>query len=368
MARSPRTLLVLAFAIFCTLIFLYRMPGLYAGRQARNIKDTSVSSSPLFVGFRANWPLLQQAVVSYLAAGWPADQIFVVDNTGTMDANARGLLTPANPSYLPYDQLTQRGVNIITTPTQLTFSQLQNFYLSTAISHSRPGYFWSHQDVAVLPSSPTASFHQEVHACLNQKLLAPDREPGAVLFSKQDIPNAPDSLTYMNVAAARAIGGWDNAIPYYCTDWDYYSRLRMANYSTPDCKAGTMFDVATVVEDAPKMFFEALRPTVKAKAAGEKISSDAALDARFNALQERLKKMGNAKVDNGRNAWHGRQTGGPGEPFSVDPLVAKHVFDGLIGFSRKMFEDKWGEKNTEFMDEAGLTLADMWKLVLEHKG
>ena len=39
--------------------------------------------TPLLIGFTRNWPLLLQCVSSYIAAGWPPSDIFVVENTGT---------------------------------------------------------------------------------------------------------------------------------------------------------------------------------------------------------------------------------------------------------------------------------------------
>ena len=107
--------------------------------------------TPLFVGFTRNWPQLLQCVVSYIAAGWPPEDIYVVENTGAMFANREGKLTLQNPFYLNHTQLAMLGVNVIMvclssffklttvaltlaspstqTPTLLSFSQLQNFYL-----------------------------------------------------------------------------------------------------------------------------------------------------------------------------------------------------------------------------------------------
>jgi hypothetical protein len=48
---------------------------------------------PLLIDFTCSWPLLLQAVVSYITAGWPADQIYVIENTGLHRANLDGKLT-----------------------------------------------------------------------------------------------------------------------------------------------------------------------------------------------------------------------------------------------------------------------------------
>ena len=100
--------------------------------------------TPLFIGFTRNWRLLQQVVVSYITAGWPPEDIYVIENTGVMDSNAKGKLSLQNPFFMNHTRLQMFGVNIIRTPTLLTFAQLQNFYLHTAIENEWPVYFWSH--------------------------------------------------------------------------------------------------------------------------------------------------------------------------------------------------------------------------------
>lgn len=69
--------------------------------------------APLLIGFTRNWPLLLQCVSSYIAAGWPAEEIYVVENTGTMDANERELLGLQNPFFMNRTQLGMLGVNVV---------------------------------------------------------------------------------------------------------------------------------------------------------------------------------------------------------------------------------------------------------------
>ena len=100
-------------------------------------------STPLFIGFTRNWSLLQQVVVSYIVAGWPPEDIHVIENTGVMNSNRDGLLTLQNPFYLDYHRLTKiLGVNVVRTPTLLTFAQMQNFFIYTALEHDWSHYFW----------------------------------------------------------------------------------------------------------------------------------------------------------------------------------------------------------------------------------
>jgi hypothetical protein len=67
-------------------------------------------------------------------------------------SNELGLLALQNPFYLNHTsiRLHMYGVNIITIPTPLSFSRLENFYLWTAIQHTYTTYFWGHMDVVAV--------------------------------------------------------------------------------------------------------------------------------------------------------------------------------------------------------------------------
>lgn len=98
--------------------------------------------TPLFIGFTRNWRLLQQVVVSYITSGWPPEDIYVVENTGVMDSNKQGRLSLQNPFFLNHTRLNMLGVNVLVTPTLLTFAQLQSFYMFHSISQNWTTYFW----------------------------------------------------------------------------------------------------------------------------------------------------------------------------------------------------------------------------------
>ena len=123
-------------------------------------------NTSLFIGFTRNWPMLQQCVLSYITSGWPPEDIYVVDNTGTMKSNfPPGKLTLQNPFYLNVQRLTDVfGVNVIATPTLLTFSQLQNFYIFTALERGWDYFWWSHSMYHFsYTSTPRKSLEDETH-------------------------------------------------------------------------------------------------------------------------------------------------------------------------------------------------------------
>lgn len=222
---------------------------------------------PLLIGFTRTWPLLLQAVVSYITAGWPADQIYVVENTGVQQANARGQLTLQNPFYLNHTTLRALGVNIIQTPTLLSFSQMQNFFLSLTYTHDWPYYFWSHMDVIVIsyedgfpghtPRYNEPGYKTVYELALTALRNARKSDPrwGARFF-------AYDHLALVNPAAYEDVGGWDTLMPYYMTDCDMHSRLTMRNWSIEDAKAGIITDVAAALDDLRVLYrVDGVEPT-----------------------------------------------------------------------------------------------------------
>lgn len=217
--------------------------------------------TPLFIGFTRNWRILQQAVVSYITAGWPPGDIYVIENTGTMDANRNGLLTLQNPFYLNHTRLHDLlGVNVLVTPTLLTFAQLQNFMLWTAIENKYPAYFWSHMDVVALPyedQEPYQSLYALAVSVLRASLDSSDKvddetteakKPWALQFF------AYDRLALVNTTAYEEVGGWDTQIPFYMTDCDMHERLSMAGFEQPQAHAGLVYDVSDSLDDLEVLY------------------------------------------------------------------------------------------------------------------
>ena len=214
----------------------------------------------LYIGFTRYWPLLQQVVVSYIAAGWPPEDIYVVENTGTFDANRNGQLSSSNPFYMDYHRLTKIfGVNVLTTPSLQSFAQLQNLYLSEAINNNLTYYFWGHMDVVAQTHEqwkPYRSLYQIAVDTIRESMdpeygKDPDtgeRKQWAIRFFSYDW------FALVNVDSYKKIGGWDSMISYYGTDCDMHSRIAMNGFTTPIADAGQIFDVGRSLDDLEILF------------------------------------------------------------------------------------------------------------------
>ncbi|KAI8954143.1 hypothetical protein F4801DRAFT_596217 [Xylaria longipes] len=235
---------------------------------------------PLFIGFTRQWPMLLQCVVSYLTAGWPPESIYVVENTGVQNSNADGNLTLQNPFYLNHTTLSRLGVNVLQTPVLLTFSQMQNFFISTATSRQWPYYFYSHQDVLVMsfedgpdtikrPGDRDWFFYDDQERADILRPAAAGQKGYRTIYENclrelnHTLENEKrwafrwfqyDHLTLVNRAALDAVGGWDSLMPYYGSDCDMNARLEMDGWTMRHRRVGIINDVSTVLEDLAALY------------------------------------------------------------------------------------------------------------------
>jgi hypothetical protein len=327
-------------------------------------------ATPLFIGFTRNWNLLQQTVVSWVTAGWPPEDIYVFENTGTMNSNALGLLSLQNPFYLNHTRLKMYGVNIVTTPTLLTFAQLQNLYLWTAIQNNYPTYFWGHMDVLALSYedryadrhakrianvNPNQSYDDyksiyklAVDAMRNATSDAPDinsdepEKPWAIRFFGYD------RLALVNRAAFEAVGGWDTLIPYYLTDCDMHDRLKMNGYEynwPEDVHAGYVFDTGTSLDDLLVLY--RLEGTADAsfsidKGVQDEVDRDKDVLIHFeedNDLEEERKEKRNPR----KRSWFGDE-----EPEWQYDTPGSAKFQSLQQTAQNMSDYKNERKNRNF--------------------
>ena len=381
-------------------------------------------STRLYIGFTRYWPLLQQVVVSYITAGWPPEDIYVVENTGTFDANKNGQLTSQNPFYMDYHRLTKIfGVNVITMHSLQTFSQLQNFYLSNAIENNLTHYFWGHMDVAVLSHENEAPYKS-----LYMRAVDVVREVSSPEYMKNEDGTqdkwaiqffAYDWLAMVNVQSFKEIGAWDPMVNYYGTDCDMHSRLAMGGYKSPVRDAGEVFDMIDSLPDL-EIFYrgkpltpeeeaeyadkdreseeESIRKrqdnpvdhaannpdppifaspssspspsptsasnpdTITTSPASDR-PSDSLNSTAYHHLHALLKHNMHLKQTNKeRNSWqHTRQKGGKGEPFYYDPEGWEKALQMTIETGARINEEKWGHKGCD-LKGAGRHLSDMWRV------
>lgn len=376
-------------------------------------KEHVEETTPLMIGFTRNWRILQQAVVGYITAGWPPEDIYVLENTGTMDANANGQLSLQNPFFLNHTRLHMLGVNVIPTPTLLTFAQLQNFMIHTAITEKWETYFWSHMDVGILSEENIEPFRTIYAGAVDalRNTSKPDYGRWAqALF-------AYDRLALVNVKAYTEVGGWDTQIPYYGGDCDMHERLDMAGFRRDEFRIGQVSDVGSSVDDlivfyrktrSPEPSFinpsEPPPPTAqrdaaeRARIAEEEVAKMAAArkdrldsestddkrdtvhlwnaedqdaywpehqrgDESYMKLLLTLENMDRAKNDPNvvRNTWQHRQTGGEGEPYYKDPRGFEKALWLWIDHGRNVFAEKWGHRDCDLI-RSGLRPEHAWKV------
>ncbi|KAF2400698.1 hypothetical protein EJ06DRAFT_529815 [Trichodelitschia bisporula] len=349
--------------------------------------------TPLFIGFTRNWPLLQQAVVSYITAGWPPSDIYVVENTGTMNANARGQLTLQNPFYLDHRRLTDIfGINVISTPTYLSFSQLQNFYIHESIQRNWTHYYWSHMDAAAVSKEDWSDPHTKTYRPLYARVVEDLRDtltwPASHRWAVKLY--AYDRLALVNRAAYEAVGGWDTQIPYYGTDCDMHERLLMAGYTLDNAQVGLVYDVGAALDDLLVLYRRkpvgneapikaVAKPTGEARGSGNGTlhvqpapakktvqtwgEEDALASQAFHLLAKRLDVLQREKNSNarGRNTWQAQQFGGKGEPYYRDPEGFETALQMTIKFGREVMAEKWGRKGCS-LRSGGLQIEDQWRV------
>ncbi|TKA75451.1 hypothetical protein B0A49_05708 [Cryomyces minteri] len=358
--------------------------------------------TPLLIGFTRNWRLLQQTIVSYITAGWPPSDIYVVENTGTMISNARGLLTLQNPFYLDYARLTNIfGVNVMATPILLSFSQLQNFYIHIAIERGWDYYFWSHMDVVALSeedwASPDGGYRSLYTRCvddLRQTLASFPARPHSLKTKSTDNDDkeqntwairfyAYDRLALVNRHAFEAVGGWDPQIGYYGTDCDMHERLAMSGFAMGDATTGLVYDIGDSLDDLSVLYRRkpksetgtvtdtgdssaAHRPEAAAVHEPTDDEEDDRGSAAYVHLRDQLNSMQMDKNTgtNQRNRWQSRQRGGQGEPFYRDAEGFDRALGMAIEAGKAVMREKWGHDGCD-LRRVGLGLGDAWRVVPE---
>ncbi|KAK4457679.1 hypothetical protein QBC42DRAFT_187910 [Cladorrhinum samala] len=355
---------------------------------------------PLFIGFTRTYPLLLQVVTSYITAGWPPSQIYVIENTGVQQSNARGLLSLQNQFFLNHTALTRiLGVNVVTTPTLLSFAQMQNFFLSLAYQHDWPYYFWSHMDVVAFSyegghGGMTPPYHDPGYKSIYtlalealQRARNEDSKWGFRFF-------AYDHLSLVNRDAMEDTGAWDVMVPYYMTDCDMHSRLSMKGWSIKDERAGIITDVASALADLSMLYRVGLEGDVQPEFVDPNPAKPQPPGKKHNkrneALESERERRGlkiedrNAEEDDpnwvkwrklvhtsdlqfqhkhsdrGRNTWQLGQHGGKGEPFYYPAAGLAEAIEVMTETGREIYRRKWGHRDCDLIGGTLLKFDDAW--------
>ena len=330
--------------------------------------------TPLFIGFTRNWPLLQQCVLSYITAGWPPEDIYVVDNTGTMKSNfpPGPKLTLQNPFYLNVTRLTDVfGINVIATPTLLTFAQLQNFYLYVSMENGWEHYFWGHMDIIAITDE---KYEAEPFKSLYMRAVDKLREASSPDYLREPDGTKPDWaihffaydwLALNKVSAFMKVGGWDTFISYYKTDCDMHSRFEMQGIKMPTADIGRIFDVGSSI-DLNKLFRRKINPDSPPKTAEElnNLPEEERGKEGYDKLIELIDRTVDRKLsgkEGERNSWQVKQTGGEGEPFYREAQGFDFALKKQITCGEESYDEKWGHRDCQ-LTGAGLTWTDAWQV------
>jgi hypothetical protein len=314
--------------------------------------------TPLFIGFTRNWPMLQQCVLSYLTAGWPPEDIYVIDNTGTMKSNfpPNPKLTLQNPFFLNVERLTEVfHVNVISTPTLLTFAQLQNFFIFTSMEHGWDYFWWSHMDVLAFAEERYDELEENkdktykslyIRAVEKLREATSPRYRGGAEWGIQLFQY--DWLALNNVKSFLKIGAWDPFISYYSTDCDMYGRFSMAGIEMPVASVGRVSDVTGSI-DLNLLFRKTFDPNKPPETVEEmnNLPEDERGKDGYDKLIEAVRVQDDLKNhgEEERNSWQYKQTGGQGEPFYRDPAGFEWALQHTVAAGTDIYHEKWGLYN-----------------------
>ncbi|KAI4214294.1 MAG: hypothetical protein LQ351_003047 [Letrouitia transgressa] len=273
-----------------------------------------------------------------------------------MNSNRDGLLTLQNPFFLDYRRLKHTfGVNILVTPTLMTFAQLQNFFTYTALERNWEYYFWAHMDSPVV--SDEGYEEEGKYKSLYVRAIDDMRATMDPAYGKSAMRwYSYDRLELARTQAIVDVGGWDTLIPYYMTDCDMHERLWMKGFKTEVAKVGNIYDVFSSVDDL-EIFYRRTPQATNFTDSGGRNSTV------YYTLLAKLEEMQKAKDSSivRRNTWQWRQHGGQGEPFYRNSDGFGEGIRMTMEFGRKVFAAKWGRRKCN-LREAGLTDNDAWRV------
>ena len=202
---------------------------------------------------------------------------------------------------------------MISTPTILTFPQLQNYCLHTALHRGWYHFFSSHMDTFALSvedytdrENYQSLYMRVVHVL--RELLRPDQVPwGLHSF-------ANNGFVLVNVGSCIRIGGWDTAISGRMSDCDFHNRLRIHGMKLKTSIVGEAYHVTNTFKDLVKLYSRS-----SCKSTGDIIADINQTNVKLNSstyqkLKQEIVELAHFGSDHESNRNTHRQ-GGQGDPF-----------------------------------------------------
>ena len=212
--------------------------------------DQRVGFVPHFIAFTYNWDSLNQCLRSLHESNVAWRNVIIVDNSA-------GQLVVKKRYWLVNEYGTMI-VTILPIFSFLSFSHLQNLFLSIAQQSKCYAYSWSHMDIVLLPFeedwrifknnrstyNDSASLSQTIY----HKFLGSIHHTNHTKNQWGLIFYAYDLLAAVRTSAYTTTGPFDISIPQYKADCDYYKRLELKGYQKIQKHIVHIFHMPNVLE------------------------------------------------------------------------------------------------------------------------
>lgn len=130
------------------------------------------------------------------------------------------------------------NVNHAHPPVPLSASQSINYILSSALSYDCEVAFFMHNDAACGPG--------DFETLLDFVSILNATRPWGAVFTNYD------ALVCFNMEAIKRVGPWDQNLPGYFSDNDYYRRLRLAGFPTVDTGIKIIHNASETIKSDPE--------------------------------------------------------------------------------------------------------------------
>lgn len=215
--------------------------------------DVKLGFVPHFVAFTFNWDMLNQSLRSLHESAVDWRNVILIDNSP-------GKLAISRRDWLE-EEYGRMIITILPAPSFLSFSHLQNLFLTIADESDCQYYSWSHMDVILLPLYETwKTSKKNMGGSGNDRNSAPMASTVYSLFLNSIIQvnttvndwglifYSFDWLAAVRTTAYKSTGLFDIAIPQYKADCDYYKRLELQGYKAVNQRIAHIFHMPKALE------------------------------------------------------------------------------------------------------------------------